>query len=1076
MDIHILGPVGLGSRDGRLGLGSDKERLLLAALALDVGRPVALDALVDRLWDTGPPPAKARANVHTYVSRIRRAIRSATGPDGPAAALVYRTHTYTLRVQPEAVDWHRYLRLAERARTTSAEGDDVRASELMRRAERLWAGEALAGLPGLWAERVRAGLAERRRGVATARIAIDLRLGRFAEAAAELTPLVDEHPGDETLVGQLMVALYASGRHADALLAHQALRRRLRDDFGTEPGEELTRIHRHILARGPVGELTGGTARVSSPSSAPEEAPRRHPLRNQLPYQAALIGRHDEMRRILAAIDTAGTHGSTVSLESISGMAGVGKTALAVRAAHEFGDRFPDGQLYVNLRAHAQGLEPLTAGAALATLLRLLDVPPRSIPADVEERATLWRRILGRRRVLIVLDDAAGPRQVRPLLPGEGSECFTIVTSRRSLVGLPQARRLALDVLPRQDAVALFREVVGPDRCGDEAEVARIVELCGHLPLAIEIAANRLNAHPSWDLAVLRERLARAPSRLSEIRDGYSEIGRAFEMSYQALGAEEQAVFRMLSLHTGPEFGPYAAAALCGRPVEEVERVLENLLQCHLLQEPVPHRFRFHDLLGEYARLLCAATETAGERDAAVERLIDFYLRTAERCDRVLYPRESRPAAPAPPDGTGTPGGPSGTPEEPEVRIDREEEALSWFRAERSNLVNAERHTRLRGSGDLAALLSRALACFLYGECHWTDAIRMHGAAAEHWRRTGDDAALCRSLMHLTAAHTATGDYAAAEARAAEALALSEAAGDTDAQGEVLRELGLRHWHTGQNQEAVRLHRRALELCAASGDEWRQARCHNHIAISLMYLGQYDEALGHYRHAIRGFRETRDERLLAKTLNNLGNLYMHMGKPEPARRTLESGMRIAERTGSRLDHATLQINLAEVLANSGSPRKAVTMYRRALLVFQELGDRKNEAITTAGLGMAHQAVAETERAIAYFQQSLALARGIGAGLEEVQAQRLLGGAELARGNAREAEPHLVAAVESARRIHLPEEEALAEECLAEVYASLDRRGEALELWRHACALLTPLDAGAAARIRERMAGFDQVTE
>ncbi|GGQ18770.1 AfsR/SARP family transcriptional regulator [Streptomyces roseolilacinus] len=1067
MDIHILGPVGLGFRGGRLGLGSDKERLLLTALALDVGRPVALDALVERLWDTGPAPARARENVHTYVSRIRRAIRSAAGPDGPAAALTYRTHTYTLRVPPEAVDWHRYLRLADRARTASAEGDDVRAAELMRRAEQLWVGEALAGLPGLWAERVRAGLSERRRGIATARIAIELRLGRFAEAAAELSPLVDEHPGDETLVGQLMVALYGSGRHADALLAHQALRRRLREDFGTEPGEELARIHRHVLARGPVGELTGSTARASSPAPAPGAAP--HPLRNQLPYQAALIGRHDEMRRILAAIDTAGTHGSTVSLESISGMAGVGKTALAVRAAHEFGDRFPDGQLYVNLRAHAQGLEPLSAGAALATLLRLLDVPPQSIPADVEERATLWRRVLGQRRVLIVLDDAAGPRQVRPLLPGEGSECFTIVTSRRSLVGLPQARTLALDVLPPRDAITLFREVVGPDRCGDEAEVARIVELCGHLPLAIEIAANRLNTHPSWDLAVLRERLARTPSRLGEIRDGYSEIGRAFEMSYQALSAAEQATFRMLGLHVGPEFGPHAAAALCGRPVEEVERVLESLLQCHLLQEPAPHRFRFHDLLGEYARLLCAATETAAERDAGVERLLGFYLRTADRCDRVLYPREYRPGAKAALDGTGTPEGPAGAPEEPWVRIDREEEALAWFRAERSNLVNAERHARLRGSAGRAALLSRVLAGFLYGECHWTDAIRMHGAAAGHWRRTGDGGALCRSLLHLTAAHTATGDYAAAEARATEALALSEETGDPDAQGEALRELGVLQWHTGRNQRALGLHRRALELCAASGDGWRQARCHNHIAISLMYLGRYDEALSHYRHAIAGFREGNDERLLAKTLNNLGNLYMHMGNPVLARGTLESGLRIAERTGSRLDLATLQINLAEVLANSGNPRKAVTMYRRALRVFQELGDRKNEAITSAGLGMAHQAMEETERAVAHFQQSLALARGIGAGLEEVQAQRLLGGAELARGNAREAESHLTSAVVSARRIHSPEEEARAEERLAEVYASTGRRAEALELWRHACALLDPLDAGAAGRIRKRMA-------
>ncbi|WP_262387358.1 tetratricopeptide repeat protein [Streptomyces sp. TRM49041] len=1069
MDIHILGPVGLGLRERRLGLGSDKERLLLAALALEVGRPVALDTLVERLWDTGPPPAKARENVHTYVSRIRRALRSAAGPEGPVASLTHRAHTYTLRAEPDAVDWHRYLRLADRARTVAAEGDDVRAAELMRRAEQLWEGDALAGLPGVWAERIRAGLGERRRGIAAARIAIDLRLGRFAEAAAELSLLVDEYRGDETLVGQLMVALYGGGRHADALLAHQALRRALRDDFGTEPGEELTRIHRHILARGPVRELTGGPAGDSrAPSGAePPPRPRPHALRGQLPSQAPLIGRQDEMRRILAAIDTAGAYGSTIALESISGMAGVGKTALAVRAAHAYADRFPDGQLYLNLRAHAQGQEPLTAGAALATLLRLLDVPPQSIPTDVEERAALWRRALGQRRVLIVLDDAAGPDQVRPLLPGACAECFTIVTSRRSLVGLPQSRTLPLDVLPPRDAIALFREVAGADRGGgDEAEIARIVELCGHLPLAIEIAANRLNTHPSWDLAVLRERLTRTTGRLGEIRDGYSEIGRAFEMSYQALTAEQRTTFRMLSLHVGPELGPHAAAALCGRPVDETERVLESLLQCHLLQEPAPHRFRFHDLLGEYARVLCAATESEDQRDAAVDRLTGFYLRTAAGCDRVLYPRRIRiPGEPS----QDLPGGPG-------VPVTREEEALSWFRTERSNLVSAERHARLRGSGDRAALLSHVLAGFLYGECHWTDAVRMHGAAAGHWRRTGRDAALCRSLLDLTTAHAATGDYGEAEARAREALRLAEATADTDAQAEALRELGVLQWHMGRNQPALGFHRRALDLCAPSGDGWRQARCQNHIAISLMYLGLHDEALRHFRHAIRGFRDAQDERLLAKTLNNLGNLHMHMGNPVLARRTLESGLRIAERTGSRLDRATLQINLAEVLAGSGNPRKAITMYRRALPVFQELGDRKSEAITSAGLGMAHQAMAETERAVACFQQALALSRGIGAALEEVRAQRLLGGAEFARGNTREAVLHLTTAVAAARRIHSPEEEARAEDCLAEVYVATGRRAEARELWQHACTLLEALDAGAAGRIRVRITEVDQLSE
>lgn len=1036
MEIQVLGPVGLVFQERRLGLGSDKERLIMASLALEVGRPIALDTLVDRLWDN--PPPKAREGVHTYISRIRRSIRTAASaePRLPAPSIAHRTHTYTLVAEPDTVDWHRYRRLADRAGEVSAGGDDVRGAELMREAESLWE-EPLAGLPGLWPERVRTSLTEKRRGVVTTRIAMELRLGRFTEMAGELSTLVDQYPGDEALAGQLMIAHYGSGRHAEALLLYQRVRRVLRLDFGTDPGEELVRIHRHVLGRAPVHELTGQTVLTTKPRANSRQVP------GHLPRQVALVGRRDEMGRIRAAMDTASENGSVITLESISGMAGVGKSALAIRAAYEFGDRFPDHHLYLNMRAHSPGQDPLEPAAALATLLRMLEVPPQSIPTDVDERAALWRKALGHRRALIILDDAAGPDQVRPLLPGAG-ECFTLITSRRRLVGLPSGRSLALDVLPADDAAELFREFAGLEitrdtrdahgswGADDSVEIAEIVRLCGYLPLAIEIAANRLTAHPSWNLAVLRERLSRSDGRLAEIRDGYSEITRAFEVSYQTLTAAERATFRLLSLHVGPEFGLSAAAALLGRPVAETERLLEALLQCHLLLEPVPNRFQFHDLLGEYAQLLCAGQDPEERREAARLRLVGHYLRTADHCDRLLHPRRIRLDV-----REERTTGPSQTPPNSGdlARLHTpadSSDARAWLVIERVNLLSTEEHLRTHGAHARAAVLSHVLAGFLDSECYWTDSLRLHGAAVEFWRRSRHEAGLCRALLDLSTAHMATGQYTHAERAADDALRLARVVHDRDAEAEALRELGILHWHMGQNQRALELQKESLALCARTGDQWRQARCQNNIAICLLYLGEHDIALSYFEDAITGFRATDDQRMLAKTLNNLGNLYLHMGDSELARQTLESSLRIAERTGSRLDKATLQINIAESLASSGDSSTAMAMYHEALPVFRQLGDRKSEAITLTGIGRVHQEQSKAEQAMPYLRQALALARRIGAALEEIQAQRLLGSCESMLGHQDSATRLLESALESARHIRSPEEEAKAEEALAEV--------------------------------------------
>ncbi|MGW7577702.1 BTAD domain-containing putative transcriptional regulator [Streptomyces sp. NPDC054765] len=1091
VDIYVLGPICLGARDRRVGLGSDKERCILASLALSAGRPVSLETLVDRLWDERPP-AKARGSVHTYVSRVRRAIRTAAAgataapgseepvpsPAGPPPAITQHAHTYTLAITPERVDWHHFQKLAAQARSQSDEGNDNAAATLLHEAEALWEDEALAGLPGIWPERTRARLAEERLGAATSRIAAELRLRRFQGALGPLSSLSAHHPHDEMLLEYLMLAYYGCGRHADALRVYQDARRRLREELGTDPSDQLTRVHQHILRRAPLRELVPYPADARR-ARAPERAvdltgPRRSGVSapatpRNLPRHTSLVGRGTELHRLCAAVvDTtddpaeAGPAPAVISLEAISGMAGVGKTAVAVTAADHLGARFPDGQLYLDLRAHARVQAPLNAGAALATLLRLLGVAPDAVPRKVEERTALWQTLLAHKRAVVILDDAAGTDQVRPLLPGSGSASLVIITSRRHLAGLPGTRRLALDVLPPDDATALFRKFAGQERTRDATAVDHIVQLCGYLPLAIEIAANRFNARPSWTLTTLWELLSRGPGRLGELRDGNSEIARVFEMSYQTLTALQQTVFRQLALHLGAEFGSHAAAALLNLPLEETDRLLETLLHCHLIQEPAPHRYRFHDLLGEYARALTFSEDTEEERKGALHRLVDFYLHAADAADRLLYPRRLRLPRRNPGAATALPP------------LRHAVHAKEWLTVERSNLLTTERYARVHGPSDRAALLSHVLAGFLDAECHWTDTDRMQRHAAEHWERTGDRHARCLALLDLGATHTNTSRYPQAEEAARRALALARAVDAPEAEADALRALGILQWHLGRTHEALGLHRETLRIHLRSGDIWARARCENNIAIALLFLGEPQDSLKHFTNAIKNFRLSGDDRNAAKCINNLGDLHMRTGNTDLAKRAYEEALALATELGSLADQVTAQANLAGLLIASQDPHditSGLDMYQECLCAFRRLGDRRNEGNSLIGIGIAHHRLGHYAEAAGQHGKALALARGIGAANEEAHALHRLGAAEAALGNPGDAAGHLEMSIALAERIQAREQKARSMDTLADVHLQEGRRDAAREMLECAYGIFQDLDESEAARIGRRLAAI-----
>ncbi|WP_327291908.1 AfsR/SARP family transcriptional regulator [Streptomyces sp. NBC_01198] len=1028
VDILVLGPVELWVGGQREMYGAAKASHLLAALAVDAGRSVPLDTLAGRLWDDSPP-AKPGASLHTYATRIRHKL----GHDRVAQ----QSHAYRLDIEPDAVDQHRFERLTAQARSLAASGDDTEALALLRQAESLWRGTPLTGFTGLWTEQVRRRLTELRTGARVLRAEIEVRAGRFARALDDLTPLIEQHPLDETVAALFMTAAYGCGRQSDALRAYDALRRRLREE-GAEPGEALVRVHRGILDRAPAGELPGRR----SPGPAPP-APYNLPA-----HSGVLIGRAEELRALRAAAP------GVVAFQTVTGMVGVGKTQLALHTARRLARHYPAGQIYLNLQAHS-GRTPMSPQAALATLLRHFGVPATGVPRHQDELTTLWRTVLSSRRAIVVLDDAAGPEQIRPLLPGD-SASLVIVTSRRRLTGLPGVRHVVLDVLSPADAEKLFSTLAEDGRRHDPADVAELARLCGYLPLAVELIAARLRSRPSWTAAHLVGRLSDGPGPLAEIRDGRHEIATAFAMSYETLPPTHQRVFRLLSLHFGPTFCPQATAALVGLPLPDTERVLEDLLDAHLVREPAPERYELHDLLAAYARSL-VDREPAAERDTALGRLASFHLHAVAAADRVLFDRRPRL-------DLGTGGSPFALP-----AWTGSSDARAWLREETDALVAAELHFRGRGDALQAARLAHVAAGLLDSEGLWAEAERMHTHAAGWWRSAGERAPEAHALLALAAAQSQTGRYDAAGRTARRAREVAVDVGDTATEAESLRELGLLDWNLGRLKESRTLLSAALRLRERLGDPWHVARCRNNLGITLLHLGEHAPAAECFRQALAGFVRTRDPRGEAQALNNLGDFHLHLGETELARTAFRRSLDIVSRVGSRAETAVARLNLANTMPIPDELPAALEMHREALAVFRNIGDKRNEVVTLNAIGTALLGAGQHAESAAHHAAALALARNIGATQEEIQALRGVGLADLRAGRSQACGEQLSAALLIARRIGAEEEEARTHSALAELYMAVGDRAEAASHLRSAYSIHAKSNKWESDRTRDRLA-------
>jgi DNA-binding SARP family transcriptional activator len=894
LDIRLLGPLDVSS-DGRpVPLPTGRLPALLAVLAMSAGQTVSAERLAIAVWGEDLA-VDARANVQTNVKRLRRLI----GADRIAT----RGHGYALDVDPDRVDALRFERLIEAV--AAADRPELQ-RELLDDALRLWRGAPFEDIASDWlAQAPAARLQERYLAAIERRTDLDLAdesRTDVADLAAALDDQTRRHPLRESLWLRLLLVLQRAGRSAEALERYETMRRGLAEELGTDPGPDLQRVHADLLAG----------RQPQPPAAAPLVTTRVVP--RQLPADTgAFSGRDTELAALDRMLgDGADSHASGIA--AITGTAGVGKTTLAVHWAHRIADRFPDGQLYVNLRGFDPSRPPVPPAEALRGILDALQVPPQQIPSGLDAQAGLYRSLLAGQRMLVVLDNAADADQVTPLLPG-ASGCLAIVTSRSRLTGLlaAGAQAVALDVLDRAEAAKLLVRRLGADRVAAEPEAAdQIVASCAGLPLALAVVGARAAARPDFPLATLAGQLREARNDLEEFDGGdcATDVRAVFSWSYRSLTEPAARLFRLLGLHPGPDVTVGAAASLAGQPVADVRPLLAGLADAHLVSEYIPGRYSFHDLLRAYAAELTATLDEPDVRDAAMRRMLDHYLRTAHQADRLLYPH-GEAASPATAE--------SGVAVE-DLRDG--DQAMAWLTAEHRVLLGVVDQAGRDGFDRHVCHLARATSVFFHRRGHWEDRATVHSAALAAAHRLGDRAEEARAHRNLATVYADLARFDDAQDHFGQALELAEAAGDTLGQAQVHYERNLAYTTQGRNAEALaaaeealrrfqdvgnqvgeaaaltdvgwghgRLgdHRQALELLGRAlalheelGNHAYQGHALSCMAESHEQLGELDQAIADSRRAEQLFDRIGDRYGVASTLARLGELYQRVDDPVAA--------------------------------------------------------------------------------------------------------------------------------------------------------------------------------------------------
>jgi DNA-binding SARP family transcriptional activator len=973
IEFCLLGPLVVRRGAVEVTVPRGKQRVILAMLLLNAGRVVRLEELAGALWVCGPPPSGPVA-VQNYVMRLRNTLG-----DAGRGRIITRPRGYLIRLEAGELDVSRFEALLGAARAAARDRLWNQAAAHARAALKLWRGEPLADVDSeALSAREASRLAELRLQALEMRIEADLRLGCHADVTTELRQLAGAHPLRERLHGQLMLALCRDGRQAEALAAYQAVREILIAELGTEPGAELRMLHRQILTADPV---------LAAPEPAPPVAGGARPVvPRELPTRVRhFTGRAGELAALTALLDQASVlldeasaeTPETVVISAIGGTAGVGKTALAVHWAHQVAGRFPDGQLYVNLRGYDPA-QPLPAADALAAFLRSLGVPGQDIPPEADERAARYRSLLAGKRMLVVLDNAGSADQVRPLLPGTPS-CTVVVTSRDALAGLVArdgAARLDLDLLPLEEAVALLRTLIGPRAEAEPGAAAELAEQCCRLPLALRVAAELAASRPAASLAALTGELTDLRTRLDLLDadgDPRTQVRVVFSWSYRHLDADTARAFRLAGLHPGPDLEPYATAALTGAALPQARRVLEVLARAHLISPAAPGRYAMHDLLRGYARELSATADGAREQQAALTRLFDHYLHTAASAVDTLFPadRHRRPRIPRP----ATPVPPLADPAA----------ARQWLDSELAALVAAAGHTATHSWPGHATRLAATLARYLYNGSHIPEAVTVYGHALGAARRTEDRAAEATALNLIGNIDWAQGRFQQAADRYRQVLALCRAAGDRAGEARALGNMGRAETEQGRCEQAARHLQQAVAIFRDIGDRFGEARAVGSLGWARQRQGRYAEAGGYHQQSLGLCREIGDRQSEANALASLGIVGLRLGRCQHAAGYLQQAMAMFHEMGDTRSEAESLVGLGEVYLGLGRHEHAAGNFEQALAVFREIGHRVLEADALNGLGEVLLHTGDAGKARAHHAAALRLASEAGSPLEQARA-------------------------------------------------------------------------------------------
>lgn len=995
MEFRVLGPLAVvDDRPEPLTLGPYKWRLLLAALLCRPNTVVSGDTLAHALWHGGPPPSAA-GTIRVYVHQLRQVVG--------ARRIVRAVGGYQLVVRPGELDSDRFRELIGRARRAASDDGPARAAELFRRALALWRGPAFSEFQD--ADFIRAAAAvldESRLDVLEECVEVELALGRHAELCRELKVLAAEHPLRENLRAQLMIALVRSGRQAEATAAFHETRRQLADEYGLDPGPRLLTLHRQILNNDP---------RLAQPQPIT-------PL--QLPGSLArFAGRADLLTALDARLPENRSDGAA-TIVTIVGMAGVGKTTLAVHWAHRVAGRFPDGQLFVNLRGFGPGA-PVLPIDALAGLLRGLGVAPEAVPSEVDEAAALYRSVLAGRRVLVVLDNAGAVEQVRPLLPGSDG-CLVLVTSRYRLSGLTVregACRLTVDVLSTDEAYGLLVGLLGHDRPGDPAQALKeLAQVCGHLPLALRIAAAQLLNAPFRSVAEQVE-LVRTSGLHSMSVDGDEEtaVRSAFDASYASLPSDVRGMFRLLGLLPVADLSVEAAASLAGVPIDEAARLLDRLTGACLLTNPAAGRYTSHDLLRRYA------AEHAGTEPAAADafrRFCDWYLHSVDAAVQQLFSHALRLPLPS----TAPPGA---------LRFHTGFAAREWLDAERSNLLALIRHCAEHGPGPVAWLLTDALRGVFERLRHTVEWIAASDAGLVAARREGDDQAAVAMLHSAAHASFTVCRYSEAVGYLSEAGDLARRIGWQTAELAVVGDLGTVQYERGELVSSGSMMKRALRLPEQLGMAAQVVNRRSNLCYVQWRMGLLRKVVRNGLWALELARRAGHLSVQASIQDILGRACGDLGMPDQAMKHLRIALDISRDTGYRKSEISVNLRVALIEAvDHGRPDEGRARSEVALAHARDIADplAETEAINTVAAIRAH--LGHHDEAAELYDRSLSMASAIGTRPPAVEALIGLATAHRRLVNLDVAQHHAEAALAEASASFMAVHRAQAGAALAEV--------------------------------------------